>query len=190
MLGRWVGLPRRSLVRSLRTAAGTGTGRGVPISVPAGRRVARNRSSWTVAAFWRRCLSGCCNCGLHKRSPGGYRRIPDDLEMRVSHETIYQSLFVQGRGELRRELVRCLRSGRTARRTHSRVELRGHLPGMVMVCERPAEASDRAVPGHWEGDLILGAGSRAPSGRSSSGPPGSYCSCTWEATGPRSTSNG
>ncbi len=89
---------------------------------------------------------------------------PHDLKMRVSHETIYQSLFVQGRGELRRELTRCLRSGRTTRRAHGRVERRGHLPGMVMVSERPAEANDRAVPGHWEGDLILGAGSRSAVG--------------------------
>ncbi len=89
---------------------------------------------------------------------------PDDPGMRVSHETIYQSLFVQGRGELRRELARCLRSGRTARRSRGRTESRGRLPGMVMLTERPAEADDRAVPGHWEGDLILGAGSRSAVG--------------------------
>ncbi len=98
---------------------------------------------------------------ISRRLPLDY---PDDPEMRVSHETIYQSLFVQGRGELRRELARCLRSGRTTRRSRGRVELRGHLPGMVKISERPAEAEDRAVPGHWEGDLILGEGSRSAVG--------------------------
>jgi transposase, IS30 family len=79
---------------------------------------------------------------------------PDDPEMRVSHETIYQSLYVQGRGELRRELTRCLRSGRTARKKRGTPDGRGRIPGMVMISERPAEVADRAVAGHWEGDLI------------------------------------
>lgn len=98
---------------------------------------------------------------IARRLPLDY---PDDPEMRVSHETIYQSLFVQGRGELRRELARCLRSGRTVRRARGQVERRGRLPGMVMISERPAEAEDRAVPGHWEGDIILGANSRSAVG--------------------------
>ena len=88
----------------------------------------------------------------------------DDPQMRVSHETIYQSLFVQGRGELRRELARCLRSGRTARKPRGAIEGRGRIPGMVMLSQRPAQADDRAVPGHWEGDLILGQGSRSAVG--------------------------
>jgi IS30 family transposase len=74
----------------------------------------------------------------------------------VSHETIYKSLYVQGRGELRRELARCLRTGRTARRPHGRLETRGRIPDMVMISARPAEADDRAIPGHWEGDLLVG----------------------------------
>jgi IS30 family transposase len=82
---------------------------------------------------------------------------PDRAEMQVSHETIYQSLYVQSRGALRRELTSCLRSGRAIRRPARRAdERRGHIPNMLMISERPAEAEDRAVPGHWEGDLIIG----------------------------------
>lgn len=89
---------------------------------------------------------------------------PYDPTMWVSHETIYQSLFVQGRGALRRELHRCLRTGRAKRRPHSRLEKRGSIPDKVMISERPAEAADRAVPGHWEGDLIAGASNRSAVG--------------------------
>lgn len=91
---------------------------------------------------------------------------PDDPSMRISHETIYQSLFVQGRGELRRELARCLRSGRTKRRPQGSYQRqhRGVVHDMVMISDRPAEIEDRAVPGHWEGDLIVGANHRSAVG--------------------------
>lgn len=80
----------------------------------------------------------------------------DDPMMRVSPETIYQSLYVQGRGALRKELTSCLRTGRAIRRSRSRLDRRGQIAGKVMISERPAEVEDRAVPGHWEGDLIIG----------------------------------
>ncbi len=81
---------------------------------------------------------------------------PSDSEMRVSHETIYQSLYVQTRGALRKELTAYLRTGRTRRRSPSHRLGVGRLKGMVSISDRPAEAADRAIPGHWEGDLILG----------------------------------
>ena len=90
------------------------------------------------------------------------REFPDEPEMRVSHETIYQSIYVQGRGALRRELAACLRTGRALRRARRKDgERRGRIKDMVLISERPAEAEDRAVPGHWEGDLIIGTGHSA-----------------------------
>ena len=89
---------------------------------------------------------------------------PDDPMMRVSPETIYQSLYIQGRGALRKELASCLRTGRAVRRNRSRLSTAGRIPGMVMISDRPAEIEDRAVPGHWEGDLIIGKGGRSAVG--------------------------
>lgn len=91
---------------------------------------------------------------------------PDDLTMRVSHETIYRTLFIQARGALRKELTTCLRTGRAQRRPRLRSEQTGvgRLRNMILISERPPEVEDRAVPGHWEGDLIIGKGGRSAIG--------------------------
>jgi IS30 family transposase len=88
---------------------------------------------------------------------------PGDEAMRISHEAVYQALYVQGRGALKRELTTCLRTGRALRVPRTRAQGRGKsfVTSEVLISERPAEAEDRAVPGHWEGDLILGLGSSA-----------------------------
>lgn len=88
---------------------------------------------------------------------------PDDESMRISHEAIYQALYIEGRGALKRELVACLRTGRALRkpRERSRNKPQGHVTADVVLSQRPAEAEDRAVPGHWEGDLIIGTGRSA-----------------------------
>ena len=88
---------------------------------------------------------------------------PEDPTMRISHEAIYQALYIQGRGALKRELSACLRSGRALRlpRERGRNRSKSFLTDALMISDRPVEISDRAVPGHWEGDLILGLGSSA-----------------------------
>lgn len=88
---------------------------------------------------------------------------PEDKTMRISHEAIYQALYIQGRGALRRELTACLRTGRALRVPQARAGRRGKsfITPEIMISERPAEADDRAVPGHWEGDLIIGLNSSA-----------------------------
>ena len=88
---------------------------------------------------------------------------PDDTSMRISHEAIYQALYIQGRGALRRELTACLRTGRTLREPRERARGRGKsfVTPEILISERPATVDDRAVPGHWEGDLILGLSSSA-----------------------------
>ena len=121
-------------------------------------RVLERPSAWTAED--RRWASAWSPEQIARRLPVDF---PDDETMRISHEAIYQALFVQGRGALRRELTACLRTGRALRMPRARTRGRGKtfISPEIMISQRPAEAADRAVPGHWEGDLILGLGSSA-----------------------------
>ena len=129
---------------------------GTPVRGPevrwAGRRHGRRQD--------RRWATGWSPEQIANRLPIDF---PDDGSMRISHEAIYQALYVQGRGALRRELSACLRTGRALRVPRARTRGRGKqfVTPQVMISQRPGEAEDRAVPGHWEGDLILGLGSSA-----------------------------
>jgi IS30 family transposase len=149
-----------------REVAGNGGRRGY-------RATVADQAAWARATRPKRCklatnpvLAGIVAAKLQRRwSPqqiAGWlkRTYPDDPGMHVSHESIYRSLFVQSRGALRKELTAYLRTGRVIRRAQG-VRLpdgRGSRPGIVNISQRPAEAEDRAVPGHWEGDLVFGRG--------------------------------
>jgi len=109
------------------------------------------------------CREKCSPEQISRRLPLDY---PDDEQMRISHEAIYQSLYVQGRGALRRELTVCLRTGRAVRKPHRQADARRprQIPAELMISKRPAEIADRAVPGHWEGDLITGTANKSAIG--------------------------
>jgi len=133
------------------------------IKAPGGRTVVGPDVRWFGRRHGRRKHRRWANAWspeqISKRLPLDF---PDGESMRVSHEAIYQALYVQGRGALRRELTACLRTGRALRVPRARTKRGRHfVTGEVMISERPPEVADRAVPGHWEGDLILGLGSSA-----------------------------
>jgi len=118
------------------------------------------KGRWAVHRQSRRWSSAWSPEQISQRLKVGF---PEDPTMRISHETIYQALYIQGRGALKRELSACLRSGRALRlpRERGRSRCKSFLTDALTISDRPAEISDRAVPGHWEGDLILGLGSSA-----------------------------
>jgi len=178
-----VGLARgdsvRAIARTLNRAPSTisrevrrnRSGRGYRASVAQSRADERARRPKPAKLAGNARLRQHVQTGLRQRwSPEQivrrlHQEFPDDPEMRVSAETIYQSLYVQGRGALRRELASCLRTGRAIRKPRRSPRARGgRHADMVMISERPAEVGDRAVPGHWEGDLILGKDNRSAIG--------------------------
>ena len=162
-IGRRLGRHRGTIGREIRAGGGRDRYRAFRAQDDADRRARRPKPGWTVERRW---LWAHVQAQLRLRwSPEQIaRRLraehPDQPEWWVSHEAIYQAIYVQSRGELRRELARCLRRGRERRQPHSRSTAgsgRGQIVGMINISERPAEIEDRAVPGHWEGDLIIGA---------------------------------
>lgn len=134
------------------------------VQTPAGRVVPGPEVPWTGRRHGRRKDRRWALAWSPEQIARRLRvEFPEDESMRISHEAIYQALYIQGRGALRRELTACLRTGRALRAPRARTRGRGKkfVTAEVMISQRPAEAEDRAVPGHWEGDLILGLESSA-----------------------------
>jgi IS30 family transposase len=167
-VGRAPSTISRELRRNASTRAGRWDYRASAAQWHAERRLARPKDSKLAVDDRLRGYVQDKLIGRGRWSPEQIARrleldFPEDEAMRVSHETIYRSLYVQGRGALRRELAECLRTGRAVRKPKRRPNVRGKrsIPSEIMISERPAEVEDRAVPGHWEGDLIVGSGQSA-----------------------------
>ena len=163
-IARALGRHRATVGREIRRCAERGQYR--PLKAErAARRLARRPKSTKLSRCPR--LVAAIEQGLQRRwSPQQISaRLkldhPDDEGMRISHETIYRSLYVQSRGELRRQLTANLRTGRSTRRSRGRVDARGGIAQMVPIAARPPEVDERRVPGHWEGDLLIGAGGKS-----------------------------
>jgi transposase, IS30 family len=165
-IARRVGVHRGTVGREIRGGGGRSAYRAFRAQHRAELAARRPKPGWTSQRPW---LWDEVQARLRttKWSPeqiAGWLRQehPNEPQWWVSHEAIYQAIFVQAKPELRRELAACLRSGRVRRRPHSRCSpSRARITGMINISERPAEADDRAVPGHWEGDLIIGRNGRS-----------------------------
>jgi IS30 family transposase len=157
-IGRRVGRATSTISREVGGVAGRSSY--APIKAHRRAQARRRRPKLTKLAanpaLCARVARDLCNRWSPELIAGRLRReFPDNPEMWVSHETIYKSLFVQGRGELAKELAACLRTGRQRRKPQGRLE-HSRIPDPIPIRERPAEVEDRAVPGHWEGDLLSG----------------------------------
>ena len=159
-IARRLGRPPGTVSKELARNSGRREYRASTANVKAEDRAARSRpGKLATNLVLRREVQERLEGHLSPEQIAGRLRVdfPNEPEMWVSHETIYRALYVQGRGALRRELVRCLRTGRALRKPRRRTaERRGRIANMVNISQRPAEADDRAIPGHWEGDLIAG----------------------------------
>jgi transposase, IS30 family len=163
-IARAIGRHRSTVGREIKRAVARGHYRPVPAQRKADRLARRPKPTRLRANAGLLCeVEAGLEAGWSPQQISARlrERFPDDRGMRISHETIYLSLFVQSRGELRRELTAKLRTGRRSRKSQGQIQKRGRIVGMVNISERPAEVEDRAVPGHWEGDLIVGAHGRS-----------------------------
>jgi IS30 family transposase len=161
VIARRLGRHRGSIGREIKAGGGRAAYRAYAAQARAVGAARRPKPTWTARRPWLweqvQLLIRTKKWSPEQISGWLRRDHPHEPDWWVSPEAIYQAVYLQAKGELRKELARCLRSGRARRRPQGRVPTRSRITGMVNVSQRPPEAADRAVPGHWEGDLIIGA---------------------------------
>jgi transposase, IS30 family len=163
-IARGLGRHRSTIGRELGRCGGRERYRAIPAERRAQQRACRPKETKLARCprLWSEVERGLGLCWSPQQISARLKRDhPEDQELRISHETIYRSLYLQSRGELRRQLSKNLRTGRGTRREQGRASTRGRIVDMIPISARPAEVEDRAVPGHWEGDLLMGAGGRS-----------------------------